>query len=123
MSARIVLKAFLDAGIEPNQMVVGVMANSYIDAAAQASAALDAACRGVLLAPPSYFKNVSDDGLFAWFFLCSPKSAHRHVSIILYNIPSVTAVEISVELVSRLREAFPAVIVGRQGLLGQLALH
>jgi 4-hydroxy-tetrahydrodipicolinate synthase len=109
---RIVLKAFLDAGIEPNQMVVGVMANSYIDAAAQASAALDAACRGVLLAPPSYFKNVSDDGLFAWFSSVFAEIGASARGIILYNIPSVTAVEISVELVSRLREAFPAVIVG-----------
>ncbi len=36
--------------------------------------------------------------------------------IIVYNIPSVTAVEISVDLISRLREAFPAVDFGRQGL-------
>ena len=107
-----VLNAFLDAGIRPAQIVVGVMANSYIDAAAQARAALDAGCRGILLAPPFYFKNVSDDGLFAWFSSVLTEIGASARGIILYNIPSVTAVEISIGLVTRLREAFPAVIAG-----------
>ncbi|MBP0644605.1 dihydrodipicolinate synthase family protein, partial [Mycobacterium tuberculosis] len=61
-----VIKGFIAAGIAPSQIVVGVMANSHVDAAEQARFALDAGCRGILLAPPSYFKNVSDDGLFDW---------------------------------------------------------
>ncbi len=108
----VVFNAFLSAGIEPAQIVVGVMANSYLDAAAQARVALDAGCRGVLLAPPSYFKNVSDDGLFVWFSSVFAEIGTSARSVILYNIPSVTAVEISVALVSRLREAFPNVVAG-----------
>jgi 4-hydroxy-tetrahydrodipicolinate synthase len=108
----IVLKSFLDAGIQPVQIVVGVMANSYVDAAAQARAALSAGCRGVLLAPPSYFKNVSDDGLFAWFSSVFQEIGTSARDVILYNIPSVTAVEISIDLVTRLREAFPSVVGG-----------
>ncbi|ATU95022.1 dihydrodipicolinate synthase family protein [Phyllobacterium zundukense] len=108
----IVFNAFLSAGIEPAQIVIGVMANSYLDAAAQARVALHAGCRGVLLAPPSYFKNVSDDGLFVWFSSVFAEIGTSARSVILYNIPSVTAVEISVALVSRLREAFPNVVAG-----------
>ncbi|WP_457302122.1 dihydrodipicolinate synthase family protein [Phyllobacterium sp. P5_D12] len=108
----VVIQAFLDAGIEPKQIVVGVMANSYVDAAVQSRHALDAGCRGVLLAPPSYFKNVSDDGLFVWFSSVFTEIGSGARDIILYNIPSVTVVEISVELVSRLREAFPKVVSG-----------
>ncbi|MHC1550939.1 dihydrodipicolinate synthase family protein [Phyllobacterium sp. K27] len=107
-----VLGAFLKAGIPPEQIVVGVMANSYIDAALQSREALDAGCRNVLLAPPSYFKNISDDGLFDWFSAVFAEIGSSARGVILYNIPSVTAVEISVDLVSRLREAFPAVIAG-----------
>ena len=33
----------------------------------QARLALDVGCKALLLAPPFYFKGVSDDGLFAWF--------------------------------------------------------
>ncbi|WP_281406824.1 dihydrodipicolinate synthase family protein [Phyllobacterium endophyticum] len=108
----IVIQAFLDAGIEPKQIVVGVMANSYIDAAVQSRHALEAGCRGVLLAPPSYFKNVSDDGLFVWFSSVFEQTGPQARDIFLYNIPSVTAVEISVDLVTRLRETFPHVVAG-----------
>ncbi|MBZ9657172.1 dihydrodipicolinate synthase family protein [Phyllobacterium lublinensis] len=116
-----VLKGFLDAGIEPQQIVVGVMANSYLEAAAQASAALEVGCRAVLLAPPSYFKNVSDGGLFAWFSAVFAQIGASARDIIVYNIPSVTAVEISVELVSRLREAFPWVVSGVKDSSGNWA--
>jgi 4-hydroxy-tetrahydrodipicolinate synthase len=108
----VVIQAFLDAGIEPKQIVVGVMANSYIDAAVQSRHALDAGCRGVLLAPPSYFKNISDNGLFVWFSSVFAQIGPQARDIFLYNIPSVTAVEISVELVTRLRESFPHVVAG-----------
>ncbi|EJN02257.1 dihydrodipicolinate synthase family protein [Phyllobacterium sp. YR531] len=108
----LLLKAFLDAGIAPERIVVGVMANSYIDAALQSREALDAGCRNILLAPPSYFKNLSDDGLFDWFSSVFAEMGSSVRDVILYNIPSVTAVEISVNLVSRLREAFPEVIAG-----------
>jgi 4-hydroxy-tetrahydrodipicolinate synthase len=106
------LGAFLDAGIAPEQIVVGVMANSYTDAALQSHEALDIGCRSILLAPPSYFKHLSDDGLFDWFSSVFNRIGKSARSVILYNIPSVTAVEISVDLVTRLREAFPEVIAG-----------
>lgn len=108
----VVLNAFLEASIQSTQIVVGVMANSYVDAAGQSRSALVAGCRGVLLAPPSYFKNVSDNGLFVWFSSVFKEIGASARDIILYNIPSVTAVEISVDLVSRLREAFPSVVAG-----------
>ncbi|MCX8280236.1 dihydrodipicolinate synthase family protein [Phyllobacterium sp. 0TCS1.6C] len=108
----LLLRAFIDGGIEPRQIVIGVMANSYVDAAEQTRQALDAGCRSVLLAPPSYFKNLSDDGLFEWFSAVFTHVGTGCRDIILYNIPSVTAVEISVALVSRLREAFPAAVAG-----------
>ena len=66
----------------------------------------------MLLAPPSYFKNVSDDGLFVWFSSVFPEIGASARDVILYNIPSVTAVEISVDLVTRLREAFPNIVAG-----------
>ncbi len=107
-----VIKEFIAAGIEPSQIVVGIMANSHVDAAEQARFALDAGCRGILLAPPSYFKNVSDDGLFDWHSATFRAIGPDVRGVILYNLPSVTAVEISIDLVTRLREAFPSAIAG-----------
>ena len=106
------LSAFLADGIEARQIVVGVMANAIGDAAAQARQALDSGCRGVLLAPPSYFKSLQDDGLFAWFAAVFEAIGPSARDIYLYNIPSVTAVELSVALIGQLRQAFPAAVAG-----------
>ncbi|MBA8881964.1 dihydrodipicolinate synthase family protein [Phyllobacterium myrsinacearum] len=107
-----VIREFITAGIAPSQIVVGIMANSHVDAANEARFALDAGCLGILLAPPSYFKNVSDNGLFDWYSAAFKAIGADVRGIILYNLPSVTAVEISVDLVTRLREAFPGAIAG-----------
>ena len=109
---REVLDAFLAAGIPARRILTGVMANSVQDAIAQSAQALDAGCRGVLLAPPSYFKNVSDEGLFAWFSAVLTALGASARGIILYNIPSVTAVELSVDLIGRLKAAFPEAVAG-----------
>ena len=107
-----VLAAFLDAGIEAREIVMGVLVDAAEDAAAQAGHALSRGARNVLLAPPSYFKNVSDDGLFAWFSAVFTLLGDRARDVIVYNIPSVTMVPLSVALIGRLRAAFPAIVTG-----------
>jgi 4-hydroxy-tetrahydrodipicolinate synthase len=106
------LASFIRAGVKPSDIVVGVMANSIPDAALQAGQALEAGCRGVLLAPPSYFKGVGDDGLFDWFSGVFKAIGAGARGFYLYNIPSVTAVELSVALIGRLKSAFPGAIAG-----------
>jgi 4-hydroxy-tetrahydrodipicolinate synthase len=107
-----ILGRFLEAGIDPARIVVGVLVDSADDAADQASQALSAGVRNILLAPPSYFKNVSDDGLFAWFSTVFEKIGASARDVLVYNIPSVTMVTLSVDLVGRLRRAFPAIVTG-----------
>lgn len=107
-----VLSAVLDAGVAPDQIVVGVLVDSAEDAAEQAGSALDLGVRNILLAPPSYFKNVSDEGLFRWFSRVFSLLGSKGRDILVYNIPSVTMVKLSVPLVARLREAFPGIVTG-----------
>jgi 4-hydroxy-tetrahydrodipicolinate synthase len=116
------ISAFKDAGIDARRAIVGgVTSSSVEDALAQTRILMDADCRAVLLAPPFYFKGVSDDGLFAWFAALFEKLGSRARDIILYNIPSVTAVELSVPLIGRLRAAFPQVITGVKDSSGNWA--
>ena len=107
-----VLAAMLAAGIAPKQIVMGVLVDAAEDAAAQAGQALAQGVRNILLAPPSYFKNVSDDGLFKWFSAVFTILGTHARDVIVYNIPSVTMVPLSISLVGRLRAAFPDVVVG-----------
>lgn len=107
-----VLSAFLDAGIAPSQIVVGVLVVSAEDAASQTAFALSKGVRNILLAPPSYFKNISDEGVFGWFSAVFGILGDLARDVLLYNIPSVTMVPLSLSLITRLREAFPTVVAG-----------
>lgn len=107
-----VLAAVVGAGVEPGNIVAGVLVDSVQDAADQAGEALDIGVRNILLAPPSYFKNVSDDGLFEWFSTVFRQLGSSARDILVYNIPSVTMVALSVELIGRLRHAFPGIVTG-----------
>jgi 4-hydroxy-tetrahydrodipicolinate synthase len=107
-----VVAALGKAGVASQAIIGGVMSSAQDDALDQTRLLMDADCKAVLLAPPFYFKGVSDDGLFAWFSGLFDKLGDRAPDVILYNIPSVTAVELSVSLIGRLRAAFPGVVTG-----------
>jgi len=114
--------ALIGAGIDPaKQIYAGIAAASLHEAVEQARVALDAGARGLLVAPPFYFKGVSDEGLFAWFSQFFDKLGASARNVILYHIPSVTAVDISVELVQRLKTAFPGLVAGVKDSSGSYA--
>jgi len=107
-----IIDAFLAAGIKPSQIVVGVLVDAAEDAAHQMGQALAKGVRNILLAPPSYFKNVADDGLYAWYADVFAQVGDKARDVLVYNIPSVTMVALSIELIGRLRSAFPSIVTG-----------
>jgi 4-hydroxy-tetrahydrodipicolinate synthase len=108
-----VLGALLEAGISLRPHVIGgVTAVAVDDAGDQARMLIDRDCRGVLLAPPFHFKNVTDEGLYRWFSQVFEKIGKRARDIFLYHIPSVTQASLSIELIGRLKAAIPEVVLG-----------
>ena len=107
------LDALAAAGINLRHLVIGgVTAASIGDVVEQVQLLLDRDCRGVLLAPPFYFKNVTDEGLYRWFSRVFETMGRRARNILLYHIPSVTEVALSASLIRRLKTAFPNVVEG-----------
>jgi 4-hydroxy-tetrahydrodipicolinate synthase len=107
-----VTEAMLKALIAPRQLLSGVAAASVEDAEEQARLALDLGFAGLLLAPPSYFRGVTDDGLYAWFGTLFDRLGAKARDTLVYHIPSVTGVPLSLDLIGRLKRAFPGVVVG-----------
>ena len=107
-----VVDAMLAAGIPADQLVAGVLVDAAEDAAEQCRHALQRGARNILLAPPSYFKNVGDDGLFGWFSAVFAALGPLARGMLLYNIPSVTTVKLSLDLIGRLRSAYPGAVAG-----------
>ena len=107
------LGALVGAGVDPaNQLVIGIAAASVEEAIAQGRAGLMLGCPSFLLAPPFYFKNPGDEGLFDWLAAVLAGLGPKASNVILYHIPQVTSVGLSVELIDRLKKAFPNQVKG-----------
>lgn len=99
------IAAIREHGILPDQIVLGLAATSVEDATAQVSQGLDAGIRDFLVPPPYYFRDVSDEGLAAWFVALIDASGDE-ARFIPYHIPQVTGVPVSVELLDQLVRRF-----------------
>lgn len=115
------LGAVLAGGVDPQRLNAGVSSAIVADAVEQARLALDFGANGLLLAPPFYFKEPDDEGLFAWFSAVIEGIGADARGIILYHIPGQTAVPLSVALVDRLKRAFPGVVAGVKDSSGDSA--
>jgi 4-hydroxy-tetrahydrodipicolinate synthase len=107
------LGALRDAALDlRHSVVVGIAASSVEEALAQVKQAAAFDCRTLLLPPPFYFKDATEEGLAAWFSLVLDRAAGENLRAILYHIPSVTAVPLTIALIGRLKERFSSTLVG-----------
>jgi 4-hydroxy-tetrahydrodipicolinate synthase len=67
---------------------------------------------GVVVLPPYYYRNVSQDGLFQWFSEVINRSVPPDGVVLGYHIPQITGITLTIELLTRLRESFPKRFVG-----------
>ena len=105
------VRALVDSGIDPGCLIPGSGVSNLADTARLSRACLDMGCAAVMVLPPFYYKNVSDDGLFRYFAELIARIG-SDARIYLYHIPPIAVVGVSVELAARLRAAFPGQIVG-----------
>jgi 4-hydroxy-tetrahydrodipicolinate synthase len=74
--------------------------------------AFDLGYDGVVVLPPYYFRNASDDGLFHWFEELIQKAVPTDGNLLGYHFPSVAGIGFSIPLLKRLKEAFPVQFAG-----------
>ncbi len=106
------LEDLVDAGIDPAKLMPGTGACSITDAAILTQHAVDAGCGGVLMLPPFYYKNPSEEGLFRFYADVIDEVGDDRLKVYLYHIPPVAQVGIPLSLIARLRKEFPSPVVG-----------
>jgi 4-hydroxy-tetrahydrodipicolinate synthase len=89
------------------RLLGGAGTPSLVETAELTKAAFDLGLDGVVCLPPYYFRNVSDDGLFAWFSQVIQRSVPSGGAFLGYHFPSISGVSLSLELLTRLKDAFP----------------
>ncbi len=74
--------------------------------------AFDLGYDAALVVPPYYFRKATDDGLFNWFSEVIRRSVPADKYVIGYHFPTVAGIGFSVELLMRLKDAFPVQFAG-----------
>jgi 4-hydroxy-tetrahydrodipicolinate synthase len=113
------LEALIEAGLPPERMMPGTGACAFPDTVELTRAAVRLGCAGVLMLPPFYYKNVPDEGLFRSYAEVIERVGDAKLRIYLYHIPPVSQVPISLALIERLLDAYPAAIAGVKDSSGQ----
>ena len=74
--------------------------------------AFDLGFDAALALPPYYFRNATDDGLFQWFRELITKAVPADGFLLGYHFPRVAGIGFSLELLTRLKDAFPSQFAG-----------
>ncbi|CAN5199336.1 dihydrodipicolinate synthase family protein [soil metagenome] len=110
--------ALVDAGVPAAKLMPGTGGCALTDAIALTRHAVERGAPGVLMLPPFFYKNVSDDGVFAYYSEIIERVGSDRLAIYLYHIPQFTAVPITLSLIERLRARYPATVLGAKDSSG-----
>lgn len=97
------LRALMDSGIPADKIILGVFENSVGDVVSQIEQALLLNVDTFLLSPPYFFSGCSEAGISGWYEDVFKQTDSR-AKFILYNIPQMTGVYLSLAIVRRLHE-------------------
>jgi 4-hydroxy-tetrahydrodipicolinate synthase len=98
--------------IPKEKIIIGTGNTSFVDAALLTKTAVENKIYSVLLLPPFYYKNVSDEGVYQYYKEIINEVNSKNLKVFLYNIPQVSGVIISVDLINRLKKEFSDIIAG-----------
>jgi 4-hydroxy-tetrahydrodipicolinate synthase len=105
------MEGLVERGIPAGVLLPGTGTPAIPDTVRLTRRAAELGCRGALVLPPFFYKNPSEDGLFAWFSAIADRVG-GDIRLYLYHFPAQSAVPLTVELFGRLRRAFPDVFQG-----------
>lgn len=103
----------LQAALEVRQthpdfrLLVGTGTPSLEETIELTRAAFESGADGVVVLPPYYYRKVSDEGLFIWYSRVIQRAVPPGKALLGYHIPSVSGVPLSLDLLARLKDAYP----------------
>jgi len=106
------LDSLVEAGIPAARMMPGTGTCALPDTVELTRRAVTHGCGGVLMLPPFYYKDVSDDGLFASYAEVIERVGDARLRVYLYHIPQVSRVPIGLALIDRLLQRYPGTVAG-----------
>ena len=114
------MEGLVERGIPARLMLPGCGVPAITDTVAMARRAGELGCRGVLVLPPFFYKNPSEDGLFAYYSEVAQRIGGA-VKIYFYHFPAQSAVPVTIPLIERLLKAHPGAFQGIKDSTGDFA--
>lgn len=114
------LGALAEAGIPGHRLLAGTGCCAIPDTVRLTAEAIAIGAGGVLMLPPFYYKQVSDDGLFAAYAEVIERVGDARLRIYLYNFPQMAGVRLRIALIERLVQRYPGTIAGIKDSSGEL---
>ncbi|MEL6522754.1 MAG: dihydrodipicolinate synthase family protein [Pseudomonadota bacterium] len=113
--------AFAEAGFDPARAIFGTGSCATQDAIDLSKAAIDAGFPNVLVLPPFYYKNPSDEGLFRYFAQLVERVGDDRLRVYLYHFPQMSATPIPVDVAVRLKKEFGPLVAGLKDSSGDMS--
>ncbi len=105
------LEGLAERGVPTARMLPGVGVPALTDTVAMARRAAELGCRGALVLPPFFYKNPSEDGVFAYYSEVIQRLGGA-LQLYFYHFPAQSAVPITVRLIERVLRAYPGAVKG-----------
>lgn len=106
------LHRLIEGGVPPERLMPGTGCCALTDTVDLTSHATELGCGGVLMLPPFYYKDVSDEGIYRHVAATIERVDSPDLRIYLYHIPPIARVGYSIDLIERLVTDFPGIVVG-----------
>ena len=102
----------IENNIEPRKLLPGTGLNSIKDTVLFTKAVAKMNVRGVLVLPPFYYKNVTNDGLINYYTKVVEDVGETKLHYLLYHFPQMSCVGIDLHVIEKLLSIYPNNIVG-----------
>ena len=115
-----IAEAFADAKFEPSRVIFGTGSCASQDAVDLSKAMIDAGFPNVLVLPPFYYKNPSNDGLYAYYSELIEGVGNENLRVYIYHFPQMSMTPIPVDVVVKLRNDYGPIFAGLKDSSGDI---
>ena len=116
-----IVEGAVAAGIPPDRLMPGTGTCAIPDTVALTRHGLSLGVSSFVMLPPFYYKQPSDEGLFAAYSEVIENVADPRLRIVLYHIPPISMIPLGLPLIERLVARYPYTVVGIKDSSGEFA--
>jgi 4-hydroxy-tetrahydrodipicolinate synthase len=106
------LEKLLSKKFDPQKVIVANGSANVTDTVNLTQSALKKGCQTLLASPPSFYKNIKEEGVIAYYREIIQRVNNPDLRLLLYHIPQNSGVPITLKIIETLLREFPSTVIG-----------